>query len=242
MISVVTFLWAPKPGYRSKFTLDHVATMARMVRRHYPDAHRFVCFTDQVDKVTHCVSDDVPYVLAPLWIDYADVTHPHGSHNPSCYRRLRLYSDWSRETLGNRVVQIDLDMVICGDLRPLWNRPEPFVFWSDQLNPHGRINGAMQLITPGLRDEIWSKFDPILARQVGMERGKWGSDQGWLAHNFPPGSHGSWGAADGCYSWRVHCQPKGGGLPSDAKVVNFHGPGDPWALAASHPWIKEHYR
>jgi hypothetical protein len=243
MLSVVTFKWT-KPGYRSKFTLDHVATMARMVRRHYADKHRFVCFTDDVDKVTHCVSDDVPYVLAPLWSEHADVPNPHGPHNPSCYRRLRLYSGWARKALGPRVVQIDLDMVVTGDLRPLWNRPEPFVFWQDQLNRHGWINGAMQLITPGLCPEIWDNFDPANTPKFAKAAGCWGSDQGALAYHFNSDKHrhliGRWGAEHGAYSWRVHCKPNGGELPADARIVNFHGAEDPWTLDA--PWIKEHYR
>lgn len=144
--------------------------MARMVRRHYSKPHRFICFTDQVPIVTHYVSDDVPYALAPLWSDYADLPHPCGQHNPSCYRRLRLYSNWARERIGPRIVQIDLDMVITGDLRPLWDRPDAFAFWSDQLNRHGRINGAMQLITPGLRDDIWSAFDPPPRGRSGASR------------------------------------------------------------------------
>lgn len=236
MIHVVTFLWKPKPGYRSLFTFEHVNTMYRMVKRNYPDKMRFHLITDATDR--RGLDDNIG--VTPLWSDYANVEHPHGAHNPSCYRRLKLYSDWARQYFGPRIVSIDLDMVITGDLRPLWNRAEPFVFWADQLNPHGRINGAMQLITPGVRDEVWSRFDPTTAQLVGRERGKWGSDQGWLAHMFPEGSHGSFGAADGCFSWRVHCEPKGGVLPPGARVVNFHGPGDPWTLAASIPWIKEH--
>ena len=241
MISVVTFLWS-KPGYRSKFTEQHVATMAKMVRRNYAGPHRFIAFTDTVKNTAHCVDDDVPYCLAPLWSDYADVPHPMGAHNPSCFRRLRLYSNWAREAIGPRIVQIDLDMVLTGDVTPLWNAPVHFAFWQDQLNPHGRVNGAMQLITPGLRDDVWSSFDPKRAAIEGRKPGQWGSDQGWLAHKFKEGTYGRFTADAGCYSWRVHCKPHGGALPAGARVVNFHGVEDPWTLADSVPWIKEHYR
>lgn len=213
-----------------------------MVRRHYAAPHRLICFTDQVEKTTHCVWDNAPYVLVPLWTEHADVPHPMGAHNPSCYRRLRLYSQWAREAIGPRIVQLDLDMVITGDVTPLWNRPETFVFWQDQLNRHGRINGAMQLITPGARDSVWSAFDPKRAAVEGKKPGQWGSDQGWIAYNFPDGTYGTWGTGDGCYSWRVHCKPQGGQLPPDARIVNFHGADDPWTLTDSVPWIKEHYR
>lgn len=243
MLNVVTFLWS-KPGYRSKFTLDHVATMARMVRRHYTGKHRLICFTDQLGGSEPCfmLDKEAPHILYPLWTDYADVPHPTGAHNPSCFRRLRLYSNWAREHIGARILQIDLDMVLTGDVTPLWDRTEPFVFWQDQLNRHGRINGAMQLITPGVRDDVWSGFDPARAAVEGRKEGQWGSDQGWLAANFPPGSHGAFTAQDGAVSWRVHCKPQGGALPAGARVVIFHGAEDPWTLAASVPWIKENYR
>ena len=235
-LNVVTFLWS-KPGYRSAFSESHVLTMQDMITRNYRGNVRVWCFNDK----GHDNNDGGLY-WRPLWTDHADVPHPWGAHNPSCFRRLRLYSNWAREHIGERILQIDLDMVITGDVTDLWNRPEPFAFWADQLNPHGRINGAMQLITPGLRDDVWSGFDPAVAARVGRERGKWGSDQGWIAHNFPEGTYGTFGAVDGCVSWRVHCKPKGGQLPPGARIVNFHGPEDPWALAAAVPWIKEAYR
>lgn len=244
MLNVVTFMWQPKAGYRSKYGMKHVVTMARMIARHYQAPHRFVCFTDAVgEPASFCT--DAPgerfVSLRPLWSEYASATHPHGDNNPSCYRRLKLYSNWARHTIGDRILSIDLDMVITGDVTDLWNDQTPFVFWQDQLNPHGRVNGAMQLITPGLRDDVWSGFDLAEAQRVGRERGYWGSDQGWLAHKFGPDDHGRFTAPD-CVSWRVHCQPNGGALPPGAKVVNFHGPGDPWTLSESAPWIKEHYR
>lgn len=244
MLTVVTFMWAGKLGYRSKFSLKHVATMARMVARHYKGPHKFVCFTDAVGgPVSLCIDADRERFayLRPLWTDYANAAHPHGEHNPSCYRRLKLYSEEMRRTLGDRVVCIDLDMVLVGDMTELWDRPEPFVFWEDQLNPHGRVNGAMQLISPGVRDDVWTGFDLTKAQEVGRQRGFWGSDQGWLAHSFPPGSHGAFRAPE-CVSWRVHCKPEGGHLPPGARIVNFHGPEDPWALRDSVPWIMEHYR
>lgn len=46
MLRVVTFKWAPAPGYHTKFEAEHVNVMARMVRRFYPPPHEFVCITD----------------------------------------------------------------------------------------------------------------------------------------------------------------------------------------------------
>lgn len=245
MLHVVTFLWS-KPGYRSKFTTEHVDTMARMVRRNYRGPHRLICFTDlpEYNRGQEWTTDTGanPVWWRPLWSDYGDVPSPHGAHNPSCYRRLRLYSHWAREHIGERILQIDLDMVLTGDVTPLWDRPEPFVYWADQLNRHGRINGAMQLITPGLRDDVWTTFDPTEAATVSRRPGFWGSDQGWIAHKFRDVDVGRWGREDGAFSWRVHVKPNGGQLPPGARIVNFHGDQDPWTLCDSVPWIKEHYQ
>lgn len=247
MLNVVTFLWS-KPGYRSKFTIEHVETMARMVRRHYSGPHRVLCFTDRVDAPVKGYAYEpgmppAPFELYQLWTDYADLPHPMGAHNPSCFRRLRLYSHWAREHIGERIVQIDLDMVLTGDVTPLWDVPCHFAFWQDQLNRHGRINGAMQLITPGMRDDVWSTFDPARAAVEGRKPGQWGSDQGWLAHKFPEGSvYGKFGKESDCYSWRVHCKPNAGQLPPGARIVNFHGEDDPWTLTERVPWIAEYYR
>lgn len=246
MLNVVTFMWS-KPGYRSHFTTEHVRTMARMVRRHYRgQLARLICFND----LGLNGEDGTQYGVEwrPLWTEHANVPNPHGAHNPSCFRRLKLYSNWAREHIGARIVQIDLDMVLTGDVTPLWDRPEPFAFWIDQLNRHGFVNGAMQLITPGLRDDIWSSFDPARSGEIAKRAGCWGSDQGWLSYNFKSdkaaGSYGMWGAADGCYSWRVHCKPAGGALPEGARVVNFHGAESPWDIPSSDRpvWIDKHYR
>lgn len=240
-LAVVTFLW-DKPGYRSKFLPAHVRTMQRMVGRHYQRPHTFHCVTDKVTRPCRVGAIQ----LHPLWTKHANVPNPHGPANPSCYRRLKLYSDAARKQFGERILSIDLDMVLVDDVSPLWDRPEPFGFWIDQLNRHGFVNGAMQLITPGRRDDIWTGFDPANTPAIAKRAGCWGSDQGVLSYHFksdkaPP--YATWGTAEGAFSWRVHCQPHGGLLPSGARVVNFHGQqGDPWELTERVPWIKEHYR
>src|SRR5690606_31900955 len=132
MLTVITFKWST-PGYRSKYDATHVNTMQRMVARHYPHPHRFVCVTDDPAGV-ECET-------WPLWDDLASVPNPTWpDRGPSCYRRLKLFA---RPSLG-RWVWLDLDAVITGDLSPLWTRPEPVVTYRPPgLN--GGVNGAMIL-------------------------------------------------------------------------------------------------
>ncbi len=46
VLQVITFKWS-QPGYRSKYDATHVNIMQRMVARHYPHPHKFVCITDE---------------------------------------------------------------------------------------------------------------------------------------------------------------------------------------------------
>ena len=235
MLDICCFKWS-KPGYRSEFGAYQVNTLRSMVARHYPAPHRFNCITDDPAGI------DGDIRVIPLWDDFKDRPSPHGGNNPSCFRRLRLWSADVRDLFPGKVLQIDLDMVLVDDVRPLWDRPEPCVLWADNLNPTSPYNGAMQLITPG-EHPVWECFkaDPDAAIKRASAAGYFGSDQAqlalWLGPNMP-----RWRAEDGAVSWRVHCNYGLLPLPSGAKVVNFHGIDDPWNPRRKPAWIKEHYR
>lgn len=235
MLRVCTFKWRPAPGYRSEFRSEHVNVLARMVARHYPSPHEFVCITDDARGLDKAIR------VVPLWNDYADLPNPNGRHNPSCYRRLKLFSAEAADIIGPRFVCIDIDAVIVADVRPLWDRPEPFIIWGD-THPRTFYNGSMWLMTAGARRKVWDTFDPQRSPRQSKLSGNFGSDQGWISTCLGHGE-ATWGARDGVYSYRVHIHPNGDALPANARVVLFHGKHDPW-----HPqcqrvgWIREHWR
>src|SRR4051812_8065560 len=104
-LTVICWKWET-PGYRSTFGPETVNVLRRMVARHYPRPHRFLCVTD----ATAGLDPDVE-VVAP-WNDFAEVPSPHGKKNPSCYRRLRAFAPDIEPVFGPRFVTIDLDCVI----------------------------------------------------------------------------------------------------------------------------------
>ena len=58
-----------------------------------------------------------------------------------------------------RILAIDLDMVLTGDISPIVQRAEPVVvLTTDQ--PNIPVNGSLVLVTPGAAEEVWSSFDP----------------------------------------------------------------------------------
>lgn len=235
MLNIVTFKWRPEPGYRSTFGADAVNVLRDMVARHYDAPHRFWCITDDPAGI------DAGIDVVPLWGDYADLPNPSGAHrNPSCYRRLRLFARDVPEWLGERIVMLDLDCVVTGDLRPLWDRPEPFVAWRN-TNHKSLYNCSMLLFTAGAHPELWEGFGPKAAQEA-YRAGRFGSDQGWISHRLGPGKP-TWSQRDGVYSYRVDIRPHGNRLPADSRIVFFHGHHDPWDDDMQRiDWIRRHYR
>lgn len=226
MLDVICWKWEPVSGYRSQFGAAQVNTLRAMVARHYAGPHRFSCITDNPDGI------DPRVRVLPLWNDHAEVRSPHGGRNPSCYRRLRMFAPDAGRLIGDRMLSLDLDTVITGDVTPLWDRPDDFVIWEGNSgkNPY---NGSMILLRAGSRTCVWDDFDPRTSPKRGIHIGYVGSDQAWIAYRLGP-NEARWRRQDGVYSWRVHIQQATRGkLPKDARIVFFHGQHDPW-----HPWTQ----
>lgn len=231
--SVVCWKWHV-PGYRSKFSAKTVNVLRSMVARHFPHPHSFICVTDDADGI------DSKIEVVSGWNDHASVPSPHGNGNPSCYRRLRMFSREAEQTFGKRFVSLDLDCVILKDLSSVWLRDEDFVIWGD-TNPHTLYNGSMVLMTAGARAKVWETFDPKRSPKEARDAGNFGSDQAWISHCLGP-KEAKWTNADGVYSFRNEVQRMGGHLPGNAKIVMFHGPFDPWGPGPQQiPWVKRNW-
>lgn len=234
-MTVVCWKWASPLGYRSTFGPETVNTLRRMVARHYPVPHRFVCVTDDPKGL------DPEVEVVPLWSDLCDVPSPHGARQPSCYRRLKAFAPEASDYFGPRFVSVDLDTVITGDLRPVWDRPEDFVIWGE-TDRRSWYNGSLWMMTAGARRQVWEKFNPRKSPQQAKAAGKFGSDQGWISYCLGPGE-ATWTRDDGVYSFRVHLGTGAINLPENARLVMFHGHEDPWGQRAQQlPWVREHYR
>lgn len=223
-------------GYRSAFGPDAVHTLRRMVARHYQEPHQFVCVTDDTDGL------DPDVETFPLWSDHADVPSPHGGHNPSCYRRLKLFSVDAETWFGKRFVCVDLDTVIVNDLAPLWNRTEDFVIWGSGTDRRSWYNGSMFMLRAGTRRQVWEQFNPKTSPNESRRAGRYGSDQGWISHILGR-KEAMWTIKDGVYSFRVHLNNGTRPLPPEARIVCFHGRTDPWSpRAQALPWVQACYQ
>ncbi len=235
MITVVCWKWKSPQGYRSTFLGKHVNTLRNMVKRHLHVPHEFVCITDDPTGI----DDDIRIV--PLWDDYAYLQGFVGNQRPCCYRRLKVFNA-DAAGLGEHVLSIDLDCVITRDITPLINRKEDFVIWGDTA-PGTLYNGGFWMLRRGTRQKVWDTFDPNESPQLTRKIGIIGSDQAWISHCLGKGE-AMWTRVDGVYSFRNHLNKASMKLPTDARIVMFHGQHDPWHsdVQGKFPWIREHYK
>jgi hypothetical protein len=159
-----------------------------------------------------------------------------------------MFAPEAAQWFGDRFVSLDLDCVIVGDLRSVWDKPDDFVIWGD-TSPHTRYNASMIMMTAGSRPKVWTTFDPTRSPRQSREAGQFGSDQGWISTCLGHGER-KFTTRDGVFSFRNHVNrdhvfnPSARGqLPPGARVVFFHGQIDPWVreVQERYPWIRRHY-
>jgi hypothetical protein len=98
------------------------------------------------------------------------------------------------EIIGPRFVSLDLDVVVTGDLTPLFERTEDFVIWAWPFR--GTLyNGTMWMMDAGARAKVWTEFDPATSPTKSRLAGFAGSDQAWM--NYVRGHVGREGRGGG---------------------------------------------
>lgn len=195
-LTVATFAWA---GERPIYNGWTASNLRRMVAKHLTIPHRFVCITDQPDDPGF---DCETY---PLWEG-----PPIPRRSLNCFVRLKLATAEMREVFGPRVLWLDQDVVIRGNLDSLLEPDVPFRC----LRFLGRefLSAGMVLVRPGEVDpDPWAAcFD---TRIVAASKQYTGSDQAMLSALFlervKAGEVPTWGEHDGIAlntvqgNWRI---------------------------------------
>ena len=234
MILVVTYLWSDRlrdsRGYT--FRHDHVRILKSMVERNLSLPFRFLCVTDdQIDGI-----DTVP-------IDWR-------KHVPgTVFVRLMQHRPDIKELYGadvDRILSLDLDIVITGNIDHIAGRSEDFVIWQNPNFPQPRrafYQSSVQCFVPGARSCLWTDFDPKeTVKFVNWRFG--GAEQAWISERL------DWAEAhfsdqDGIYgAGRLGGKGVYTELPDNACIVSFPGSREPSQKATQerHPWIERFYR
>ena len=241
LVTIVAFVW---PGER-RYGPEQVDVLGAMLARQMSVPYRFVVIADdprgyQVEALA----------TPPAALELARHRSPeqHKAGFPSSYRRLWLFSDEARQ-LGRRVMLIDVDVVVTGDLAPLLEPDADFVGWQPGQawgNREGRLGGGSWLLKTGRCRQVWEDFAGQASIDAARAAGWRGSDQAWISH---------------CLYGRVPVWPKGAGIysirdltrgdrsrrtpaaPADSRLVHFNGLHKPWDAPAQiqHPWILQHW-
>jgi hypothetical protein len=235
VISFICWKWRAE-GNRRAFSSEHVNVLYRMVARFYSKPFRFICITDEAFGL------DEPVEAMPMPVRFDAIQNPSGARFPNCYCRLWNFSRQAAALLGARICQLDIDLVITGELEPLIDREEDFVGWTDERFGWKKIAGGIYLLRTGAFTEIWDEFDPVRSPLEAFAAGFAGSDQGWMSYRmFPPA--GQWSASDGLV--KINWTPaKAKTPPAGARVVFTSGVKPPWNRETRkiYPWIDDHWR
>lgn len=241
MLQIVLWKWEQPSGGHS-YLSEHVDIMCSMLRRnlqHKP--HRIICVTDQDAGIHECET-------AHLWTDCDTIANATGRHLPSCYRRLKLYDRETQKDLGidkgDRILGIDLDTLITGDIRSVVETEGMYVGW--KLKRHDGVmvfNGSLQMFTAGDLQDIWSDFDPQRSPKAAYDAGFRGSDQAWLNYKLDMREGIAGLDFPVVASYPLHNRIQGI-LKHETRIIFFHGAQKPWdANAVFHtPWIQRYWR
>ena len=234
MIPFVTWKWQSR---NRDFASHHVNVLRNMLERHY--GGELICITDDPEGLDPRI-EVVPMPVTGL----EDVQNPQQlihRHKkfPSCYRRLWLFSDEAR-MLGDRIVSIDIDVIIVDDITELVETEGSFVGWCDPKFGWNKVAGGIFMLDTGAHTEVWKDFDPYMSPEIASEEGYKGSDQAWMAYKlFPP--ENSWSNGDGLI--KINWTRKHQRTAPDARIVFTNGHRPPWQLQVKkdYPWINHHW-
>lgn len=236
MLNVVLWKWR-NSGRWKQYDAGHVNRLARMLAAHLRVAHRVVCFTDEVSGI------DASVKCLPLESAAAPIPRFEKMPLRNCFRKLGLFNPSMREMVGDRLLQIDLDTVVVGDITHLVERSDPMVIWrSPSIGKKGfALNTSLVLLTAGSRADIWNSYcaDPEGVARAAQAEGWTGTDQAVVAHLAADVA--TFDESDGVISFRDHLNGGLRGLPPDARMVSFYDrfdPADPKVRAIA-PWIAE---
>lgn len=231
MRSYVTFLWGGARAYRP----EHVNVLAHALKYWDADA-KFICVTDQTGFSPLVETFPMPKEAEAL----GALGAPQGKDFPSSYRRLWCFSE-AATALGERIMLFDIDAMVVGPVRDLWDTEGDFVGWRP-LSIWGRedrIGGGTWMLRTGTVSCIWERFiqDPQKLIDDTRAKGWNGSDQAIMSRflkSYPtwPQFCGIYGSQDGVLEWELP--------PEGAKIVHFNGAEKAWRHQ-SKAWIRAYY-
>ncbi len=222
MLHVVTWFWG------DKYSPEYVRKLKNSLLRNVKQEFHFIVMSDQ--KLD--------------FLDTAPIQYPKGvTLDRNCFVRLQTFSrEWQQSEgieIGDKILSIDVDCVVTGELDPLVDTDNKFMIMQGGNFQPCPYNGALQLLTVGHHRDVWDDFTIDRASQVPFH--EWPDDQGWLWHMIPNAAGWKCGPEHGVYVFHKPGWPeRSDNLPEGARVVAFAGKRSP-AKFEHLPWIGKHW-
>jgi hypothetical protein len=238
-VLIAGYWWQPDEGskFSAPYTADDVRKLQRMVAKHCTAPHQFGVITDRPE----LFAGDADIRAIPI---------DRATHVPStCYVRLMTFHPDGKALFGaDRLLQIDLDTLIVGNIDHLVTREENLVLWRNPARHPSRpgrsaYNTSILLHELGTIPEIWQTF--VDFRTVG-KRIPAKDDQWFLSDALGEDVPYFDGVRDGVYRIAREDTPNSGvwgELPANACIVTCpgsEGKADNPAVMAGNPWLAEY--
>lgn len=226
MLAISTWLWG------SKYSVEDVMKLRRGVARNLRQPHRFLVMTERERSWS-----------PPEKIERHAIKNPDLLAHRGCFARLRMFDPGWQQNRGidDRLVCLDLDMVITGPLDNLFDRPEAFVILGggNSVNPCP-FNGSVMMLRPGHHEEVWTDFSIEAVSKIKFY--EFPDDQGWIAHKLPSAATWPCGRKSGIFAFMKPGWPifNRNVLPSNASIVAFPGAREPRDFKHL-PWVRQHW-
>ncbi len=198
-----------KPGYGREW----VRRLERMVRANLTVPHRFVCLTDDDGGLT-CRTKRLPAGLR------------FGS---GWWAKLALFQ---RGLFEGRVLYLDLDSLVLGDLDFVTKFDGDFAILRDFYRPDGYGSGVMLWNKP--HPHVWDDWIAAGAPQHPL------GDQGWMEQALPNAYRLQDEFPGKFVSYKVHCAERDQ-APEGAAVLSFHGEPKNADFPPEH-WVSKTWR
>ena len=238
VVNVLCMKWG------TKYPADYVNRLYSMVARNIRRPFRFVCLTDDNSDL----SENIEFF--PLPELSVNLSGPERGWNKLSVFSQELYD------LKGKVLCLDLDLIITGDLDDLFDYPGAVMIIKDWVKRDGTGNSSVYRFEVGAHPEVLSEFEASFDKIKAVYR----NEQEYLSAILMQKNALVYWPDNWCRSFKRHClRPwsffisRETKIPADARVIVFHGKPDPHDAIGGESgkwyrrfkpatWINEHWR
>jgi hypothetical protein len=218
--TIVCFYWG---DWNSPYGNVYVNRLYRGFLENLERPFRFICFTDIREHSQR-------YFMKG--IDMQRLNCPHWRWN---LRKLYAYNP-EHQFLSEQVIICDLDVVVTGDMTDIVECGGDFITCRGAYHPD-RMGGSLMSFRPDKMEFLWHQ---MVRRPAYWEEKTKGSERRYFNLLFKEHNQ-SWQAWEDLLPGQVLSYKRdcGNGLPSDSRLVRFHGKPRPHEV--NDQWVKENW-